>query len=91
MGTSDAEQPDRIASVRCTDRELFVTLRDGRTIVVPLWWYPRLLAATPRQRAAFEIGRYGIHWAEIDEDIELAGLLHGAKAPGAKPPIGEPA
>jgi hypothetical protein len=45
------------------------------------------LRATPEQRAQFEIGRFGIHWPEIDEDIELAGLLLGAKAPGAIPPV----
>jgi len=64
-----------------------VDLKDGRTISVPLWWYPRLLNATPKQRAHFEIGRFGIHWPQIDEDLDLAGLLLGAKAPGAAPPI----
>jgi Protein of unknown function (DUF2442) len=86
MTTSDLEQPDLVESVRCTDHDLVVALKDGRTISAPLWWYPRLLRATPEQRAQFEIGRFGIHWPEIDEDIELAGLLLGAKAPGAKPP-----
>lgn len=47
---------------------------------------PRLLQATPEQRAQLEIGRFGIHWPEIDEDLELAGLLLGAKIPGAVPP-----
>jgi hypothetical protein len=42
--------------------------------------------ATPAQREDAEIGRFGVHWPEIDEDIELAGLLLGAKAPGATPP-----
>jgi hypothetical protein len=87
MITSDIEQPDQIASVRCTDRDLVVGLTDGRTVSAPLWWYPRLLRATPEQRASFEIGRFGIHWPEIDEDVELAGLLVGAKAPDAKPPV----
>jgi hypothetical protein len=61
MTISDLEQPDLIASVRCTDRDLVVVLIDGRTDTVPLWWYPRLLRATPEQRANFEIGRFGIH------------------------------
>jgi hypothetical protein len=87
MTISDLERPDLIASVRCTDRDLIVTLADGRTITAPLWWYPRLLNATPEQREDLEIGRFGIHWPEIDEDIELAGLLLGAKAPGATPPV----
>lgn len=86
MTISDLEQPDLIASVRCTDSDLVVELIDGRTISAPLWWYPRLLQATPEQRAQFEIGRFGIHWPEIDEDIELAGLLVGAKAPDARRP-----
>jgi hypothetical protein len=87
MTTSDLERPDLIASARCTDRDLVVVLTDGRTVTAPLWWYPRLLRATPEQRANFEVGRFGIHWPEIDEDIELAGLLLGAKAPDAKPPV----
>jgi hypothetical protein len=87
MTISAIEQPDLITSARCTDRDLVVTLTDGRTVTVPLWWYPRLLQATPGHRANFEIGRFGIHWLEIDEDIELAGLLLGAKAPDAKPPV----
>jgi hypothetical protein len=87
MTISDVERPDLIASVRCTDRDLIVTLSDGRTVTAPLWWYPRLFNATPEQRDHFEIGRFGIHWPEIDEDIELAGLLLGAKAPGARPPV----
>jgi Protein of unknown function (DUF2442) len=86
MTISDLERPDLIASVGCSDRELAVTLTDGRALSVPLWWCPRLLHATPAQRDHFEIGRFGIHWPEIDEDIELAGLLVGAKAPGATPP-----
>jgi hypothetical protein len=80
-------QPDLIRSVWCTDHDLVLTLKDGRTVSAPLWWYPRLLRATAAQRAAFEIGRFGIHWEEIDEDIELAGLLAGAKAPDAKAPV----
>jgi hypothetical protein len=87
MTTSDLGQPDLIESVRCVARDLVVSLRDGRTIGAPLWWYPRLFRATPAQRTRFEIGRFGIHWEEIDEDIELAGLLLGAKAPSAKPPV----
>jgi Protein of unknown function (DUF2442) len=78
------DQPNLIRSVWCTDHDLVVTLKHGRTVSAPLWSYPRLLKAMPAQRAAFEIGRFGIHWEEIDEDIELAGLLVGAKAPDAK-------
>ncbi|HEX5078690.1 MAG TPA: DUF2442 domain-containing protein [Geminicoccaceae bacterium] len=81
------DQPDLIRSVWRTDRDLVVTLKDGRTVSAPLWWYPRLLKATPAQRVACEIGRFGLHWEEIDEDIELAGPLVGARAPDVKAPV----
>jgi hypothetical protein len=87
MTTLDLEQPDLIQSVSFTTDALIVSLKDGRTVSAPLWWYPRLFRATPEKRARFEIGRFGIHWDEIDEDIELAGLLVDAKAPDAKPPV----
>ena len=54
-----------------------VDLADGRTISVPLVWFPRLLHATPEQRAAFELSRRGIHWEALNEDISVAGLLAG--------------
>ncbi len=62
---------------------LIVDLIDGRTISVPLNWYPKLLKATPQERANWEIcgGGYGIHWPEIDEDLSTEGLLRGAPAP----------
>ena len=80
-----------IADVRCTDTDLVVSLKDGRRIITPLWWYPRLYNATPEQRANWEVagaGR-GIHWPDVDEDLSLEGMLRGSKAPGAKKP--EPA
>jgi hypothetical protein len=60
-----------------------VDLVDGRTITVPFVWYPRLLHATPEQRANWQVcgGGYGIHWPEIDEDLSTEGLLRGAPAP----------
>ncbi|MGD9868739.1 MAG: DUF2442 domain-containing protein, partial [Hyphomicrobiales bacterium] len=58
-----------IGSVDITDTELRVTLRDGRVISTPLWWYPKLFRASPEQRANFEIMPVGIHWPEIDEDL----------------------
>jgi Protein of unknown function (DUF2442) len=72
-----------VADVRCDADSLIVDLMDGRTIAVPLAWYPRLLAATPEQRAHWETagGGYGIHWPEIDEDLSTEGLLRGAPAP----------
>ena len=66
-----------------SDDALAVTLMDGRTITVPLSWYPRLVAGTPEQRARWElIGvGYGIHWPDLDEDLNTEGLLVGARAP----------
>jgi len=56
---------------------------DGRTISVPLVGYPRLLAATPEQRANWRLagGGFGIHWPGVDEDLTTEGLLRGAPAP----------
>jgi hypothetical protein len=73
------DQPDLIRSVWCTDEDLVVTLKDGHTVSAPLWWYPRLLKATPPQRAAVEIGRFGIHWKEIDRRGCRAGGPHGRR------------
>ncbi len=64
-------------SVRFDDASMWIDLSDGRTIGVPLAWYPRLLHATPKQRAAHEISPLGIHWGEIDEDISVAGIIAG--------------
>ena len=76
--------PDiRVRGVQVDDACLIVDLMDGRTITVPLAWYPRLLAATPDQRQHWQMagGGYGIHWPEIDEDLSTEGLLRGAPAP----------
>ena len=65
--------------VRVSEDTLEVELGDGRTISVPLAWFPRLVHATPEERAAWRlVGRgEGIHWEAIDEDISVAGLLAG--------------
>ena len=64
--------------VSCTSDTLLVLLSDGRTVSAPLAWFPRLLAATPKERANWEAigGGIGIHWETIDEDISVASLLH---------------
>lgn len=62
----------RAMNVVLDDARLVVDLMDGRTIAVPLAWYPRLANATPQQRS---------HWPDIDEDLSTEGLLRGAHAP----------
>ena len=66
-------------AVRFDDVTIWVDLADGRTIGVPLAWFPRLLGATPEQRAQCRIGvtGHGLHWEELDEDISVEGLLAG--------------
>ncbi len=85
MNISAKITDERVADVRCSDDSLIVDLMDGRTISVPLAWYPRLHGATNEQRAHWEIsgGGYGIHWPDIDEDLSTEGLLRGAPAPKA--------
>lgn len=81
---------ERVAGVIVTEDTLSVDLMDGRTISVPLAWYPRLLAATPEAQQNFQIagGGYGIHWPDIDEDLSTEGLLRGAPAPRRYPAAG---
>ncbi|HVT90778.1 MAG TPA: DUF2442 domain-containing protein [Tepidisphaeraceae bacterium] len=67
-------------NVRVTSDTLSVDLADGRTISVPLGWFPRLSHGTARERAHFSLGRNGIHWPDLDEDIPVAGLLNGEKS-----------
>lgn len=71
-----------VKSVEVSVEELSVALMDGRRIVVPLVWFPRLSGATPKQRQNWEIcaGGFGLHWPDIDEDLSTAGLLRGAHA-----------
>ncbi len=79
---------EKVQDVRVTDDTLTVDLLDGRTISVPLAWYPRLLHATAAQRTNWRVagGGFGIHWPDIDEDLSTAGLLRGAPAPRESTP-----
>jgi len=72
----------KIVSVKITDDTLAVDLEDGRTIAVPIGWFPRLAHGTPGERANFQIGGagYGIHWPDLDEDIRTADLLIGLRS-----------
>ena len=83
MSTSELRAGEVVRDVHFSDDTLSVDLVDGRTITVPLVWYPRLLQATPAQRANWEIvgAGYGIHWPDVDEDLSTEGLLRGSPAP----------
>jgi hypothetical protein len=82
MNASQPSPRERVRDVRVDDDTLAVDLADGRTIIVPLAWYPRLLNATLEQRSHWKLSGagYGIHWPEIDEDLSTEGLLRGAPA-----------
>jgi hypothetical protein len=64
-------------AVRFDEHTMWVDLTDGRTLGVPLAWFPRLLNATPAQRESVELSRLGLHWEDLDEDVSVAGLLAG--------------
>ena len=83
MGILALSADERVKKVEISEDKLTVDLMDGRTISVPLAWYPRLINATPEQRNNLEIcgAGYGIHWPDIDEDLSTEGLLRGAPAP----------
>ena len=83
MGIMATRADERVRNVSFTDDFLTVELYDGRSISVPLVWYPRLLHATVEQRAQWQIsgGGYGIHWPGVDEDLSTEGILRGAPAP----------
>jgi len=72
-------------TVRFDADTMWVVLTDGRTIGVPLAWYPRLLKAKPAQREKVEISRTGLHWDALDEDISIEGLLAGRRDMTRKP------
>jgi hypothetical protein len=83
MGILALRADERVANVTFSADSLSVTLKDGRTISVPLAWYPKLLHATEEQRKKWKIAGagYGIHWPDLDEDLSTEGLLRGAPAP----------
>lgn len=88
MTSSKSEPDDRVKDVRVSDTSLSVDLMDGRTISVPLSWYPRLMRATAAQRSNWKVigGGHGIHWPDLDEDLSTAGLLRGSPAPSSGRP-----
>ena len=82
MGASQLNPGERVRDVSITEDTLAVDLLDGRTIIVPLAWYPRVLNATAEQRSHWKLSGagYGIHWPDIDEDLSTEGMLRGAPA-----------
>lgn len=86
MTTSEPRPGERIVGVDVDDDVLTVRLADGRSVSVPLAWYPRLLHATPAQRRQWQVAGagFGIHWPDIDEDLSVQGILHGIPAPGGR-------
>src|SRR5207244_5404433 len=85
MGILALAADERVADVKFTKDTFSVAVRDGRTITVPLAWYPRLFNATAAQRKNWRVagGGYGVHWPDIDEDLSTEGLLRGVPAPRA--------
>lgn len=83
MTTSEIRPGEQVKDVRFADDTMSVDLTDGRTITIPLAWYPRLLHSTPEQRNNWQPsgGGFGIHWPDLDEDVSTEGLLRGAPAP----------
>ena len=80
MNTSVREVATPLArKVAITDERLTVELDDGRTITVPILWYPRLAHGTRKERNHWELiaAGDGIHWPDLDEDLSVEGLLAG--------------
>ena len=77
---------ERVKDVHFTEDKLTVNLADGRSISVPLAWYPLFLHATPRERDNWTIAgaSFGIYWPDLDEDLSVEGPLRGAPSPRAK-------
>src|ERR1700691_2125598 len=83
MSISGTEVREALAtSVTTTDEALTADLADGRTIVVPLAWFPRLAHGKPAERANWRLigGGVGIHWPDLDEDISAESLLAGQRS-----------
>lgn len=80
MSSSPAEASSALAhDVTVADDTLTVVLLDGRTVTVPVSWYPRLANGSPKERMNWQLsgGGHGIHWPDLDEDISVDALLAG--------------
>lgn len=83
MSTSETQLKEAAAQgVKIDDDALTVDLSDGRTIAVPLAWFPRLLHGTAAERSNWRLigAGEGIHWPDLDEDIRIASLLAGRRS-----------
>ena len=82
MTTSTPSPNARAIDVAVDEDNLSVDLADGRRVIVPLAWFPRLLHATEAQRKNWELlgDGLGIHWPDVDEDLNVSGLLLGTPA-----------
>jgi len=82
MTTLVLETPPTVAAVTVTDEKLIVDLADGRSLLVPLTWYPRLLHGSPEERRHWELlgNGYAIEWPDLDEHIGIEGLLAGRQS-----------
>ncbi len=78
----DLPAPPLAASVAVTDESLIVDLLDGRTLTVPILWFPRLLHASAEERARWRLIGHGegIHWPSLDEDISVEALVAGQRS-----------
>lgn len=81
VSTTEVNVPEAM-TITTTEDTLTAELSDGRTISIPLPWYPRLVHATTQERSNWELigGGQGIHWPDLDEDISIEGLLAGRKS-----------
>lgn len=86
MITLVLEKEPAVTQVKVTSEKLVVDLDDGRTISVPLDWYPRLRHASPKERRNWQLlgGGYAIEWSELDEHIGIEGLLAGHRSGESK-------
>jgi hypothetical protein len=82
MSTLDIERNVFAESATFSDDAMSVRLDDGRTLSVPIAWYPRLMHGTKRERENYELigDGEGIHWPDLDEDISVEGLLAGRRS-----------
>ena len=91
MGTSVPNANPLASAVQVTESELSVALKDGRSISVPLAWFPRLLHGTAEERQNWELlgDGEGIHWPDLDEDISVEGLLLGLPSRESQRSLGQ--